>query len=52
MPKAPQTRSGRRPILSTPQNDNGVEHTFTRLKTSEIKKAFLMAPVDCRKGVE
>jgi hypothetical protein len=52
MPKAPQRRSGRRPNLSTDQKEIGVEQTFTKVKISEIRKVLLMAPVDCRKGVE
>jgi hypothetical protein len=34
------------------QKERGVEQTLTRVKTSEIRKVLLMAPVDCRKGVE
>jgi hypothetical protein len=30
----------------------GVEQTLTSVKISEIKKVFLIAPVDWRKGVE
>jgi hypothetical protein len=52
MPKAPQTSSGRRPIFSTVKKEMGVEQTLTRVKMREMRKVFLMAPVDWRKGVE
>jgi len=46
MPKAPPTRSGRRPNLSMVQKEMGVEHTFTRVKMRDMKKVLEIAPVD------
>merc|ERR1711939_152099 len=43
MPKAPQTRRGRRPSFSTAQKESGVEQTLTRVKIREIK----LTPVHC-----
>jgi hypothetical protein len=52
MPRAPYMRMERRPKRSTVQKDRGVEQTLTRVKISEMRKVLLMAPVDCRNGVE
>jgi hypothetical protein len=52
IPRAPQINSGRRPNLSTVQKERGVEQTLTNVKIREIKKVLLIAPVDCKNGVE
>jgi hypothetical protein len=52
MPAAPYRRMERRPKRSTVQKERGVEQTLTRVKMSEIRNVFSMAPVDWRKGVE
>jgi hypothetical protein len=52
IPRAPHSRIVRRPNLSTVQKERGVDRTLTRVKISDIRNVFSMAPVDLRKGVE
>jgi hypothetical protein len=44
IPAAPKTSRGRLPIFSTMMNEAGVESTFTRVVTREMRKGLLMEP--------
>jgi hypothetical protein len=52
IPEAPTRRVLRRPKRSTVQKDSGVEKTLISVKMREIRNVLLIAPVDCRNGVE
>lgn len=51
MPRAPQMRSGRRPNLSTVQNERGVERTLTRVVIRPMRKGFEIVPKSWKKEV-
>lgn len=44
IPRAPQRRSGRRPILSMAQKATGVEQTLTMVVIMLVRKGFLIVP--------